>query len=610
MNAFATRRDFLRTLGLGAASLVTRAAWAADRPRPNFLFLFTDDQRFSALGALNNPHVRTPHIDRLTRRGVTFTHAFIQGSTSGAVCICSRAMLISGRSLFRSPYRPSLGDGLALWPETFRQAGYQTFGTGKWHNGRDAFARSFTHGGKIFFGGMCNHLKVPVFDFDPSGQYPKSKRYTGDKFSSELFSDAAIDFLNEQKPGKPFFAYVSFTAPHDPRMAPKEFADAYPPAKIPIPPNFLPEHPFDNGELRIRDEKLAPWPRTPEIVREHIAAYYAMISHTDAQIGRVLKALHDNGLADNTIVIFAGDNGLALGQHGLMGKQNLYDHSVRVPLVLAGPGLARGQRIDALCYLHDLFPTTCELAGLRVPDTVESASLAPLLAGTTRQGRDSVFGAYRHLQRMVRTPRWKLVRYPYANKTQLFDMQADPWETKDLSADPQQAARIAELNAQLKRWQQRVGDKLDLEHPPERGAGSSYRPGIPVKPDQAGAFVLTPNAAKLSGALCYQPKRNNLGAWFNYRDCPEWRLVGVKAGTYEVEFAYGSVNPGVPYSVVVGEAQLAGKTLHTGGMKTYQAFRLGTVDLPAGDTTVVVRPGKFTRPIMNFRLLTLRPVGE
>ena len=262
--------------------------------------------------------------------------------------------------------------------------------------------------------------------------------------------------------------YVSYTAPHDPRMAPKACTDLYPPEKIELPPNFLPVHPFDNGELRIRDEMLAPFPRTPEAVRQHLAAYYAMITHVDAQIGRVLDALAAAGHADDTIVVFAGDNGLAVGQHGLMGKQNLYDHSVRVPLVFRGPGVPKGAACDALTYLHDVFPTTCDLAGLTVPESVESVSLAPLIAGRAKAVRDSVFAAYTSVQRMVRDERWKLIRYPYAARTQLFDLQADPWETKDLSAEPGQAGQIARLNKLLKQWQRRTGDRLDVDNPPKR----------------------------------------------------------------------------------------------------------------------------------------------
>ena len=435
---------------------------------PNVLFLFTDDQRFNALRAMDNPEIETPNMDRLARNGVMFTHAHIMGAMCGAVCMPSRAMLMSGRTLFHIQGRGEhIPPEHVTMPELLKRQGYVTFGTGKWHNGKPAYARSFTHGGNIFFGGMSNHLKVPIHDFDPTGAYPKETRHVGKKFSSELFSDTAIGFLKQHKGDQPFFAYVSYTAPHDPRMAPDPYPGMYPPEKIQLPENFMPEHPFDNGEMKIRDEKLAPWLRTPEVIREHIAAYYAMITHLDAHIGRILEALEETGHADNTIIIFAGDNGLAVGQHGLMGKQNLYEHSARVPLVLCGPGLPKGKRCDALCYLHDVFPTICELLGIPIPPSVESQSLVPLIAGRESALRDSVFGAYRHIQRMVRTDRWKLILYNVngVQTTQLFDEQNDPWELSNLADDPGQADRVKELRALLRDWMKKLDDPCDIDRP-------------------------------------------------------------------------------------------------------------------------------------------------
>jgi arylsulfatase A-like enzyme len=456
------RRQALRLLGGAAGAAIPMRAAA----RPNILFLFSDDQRFSALHALSNPEVRTPNLDRLIANGTAFTHACIMGGTIGAVCAPSRAMLMTGQSLFHVDASIVTPKGVPesskkpfdLFPEVLRKAGYTTFSTGKWHNGPKLFARAFSAGENIFFGGMSDHDKVPVQDFDPTGAYPPARRHIGKQFSSELFTDSAIRFLRAQKPGDPFCAYVAYTAPHDPRMAPKEYADLYDPAKISLPKNFLPEHPFDNGEMKVRDEGLAPWPRTPEVVRQHIAAYYAMITHLDAQIGRVLKTLEETGHARNTIVIFASDNGLAVGQHGLFGKQNLYDHSMRVPLVIGGPGLPKGKRADTLCYLLDLFPTICDLTGLPTPATVEGKSLKPALVDSKARVRDSVFFAYRTFQRAVRTERWKLIRYNVGGKqtTQLFDIQADPWETRNLAE--REPARVRELNALLQDWMRRTDD--------------------------------------------------------------------------------------------------------------------------------------------------------
>jgi len=217
--------------------------------------------------------------------------------------------------------------------------------------------------------------------------------------------------------------------------------------------------------MKVRDEMLAPHPRTPAVVREHLAAYYAMITHVDHHMGRVLAALEESGHADNTIVVFAADNGLAVGQHGLFGKQNLYDHSVRVPLVMGGPGLPRGARCDSLCYLLDIFPTLCNLTELPVPATVEGRSLMPALRNAKAQIRDSVFLAYRHFQRGVRTDAWKLIKYNVGGKqtTQLFDLRADPGEMKNLAEA--QPARVRELTGLLKKWMRETEDDLDLDKP-------------------------------------------------------------------------------------------------------------------------------------------------
>jgi arylsulfatase A-like enzyme len=326
----------------------------------------------------------------------------------------------------------------------------------------EAYARGFTQGASIFFGGMSNHLQVPVHDFDPSGRYPKDASHIGAKFSSELFSDAAIEFLRGYAGDAPFFMYVSYTAPHDPRMAPQQYADMYKPDAIPVPESFMPEHPFDNGEMSIRDEKLAPRPRTPEVVREHIAAYYAMITHLDAQMGRVLQALEETGRADDTIVIFSGDNGLAVGRHGLLGKQNLYEHSLRVPLVLSGPGIFRGERRDGLCYLHDLSPTVYELASIPVPESVESTSLVPLITGKRPRLRNTLFGAYKDIQRMVRDDQYKLIEYSVkgTRTTQLFDLAVDPSELNNLAGDTHYAAHVARLRRELAQWQKQEDDPL------------------------------------------------------------------------------------------------------------------------------------------------------
>ena len=449
------------------ALLAAPALRPAQAKRPNILFLFADDQSYATLHAVNNPEVRTPNMDKLIRRGTLFTRAGIMGGTVGAVCAPSRAMLMTGQTLFhvdQSIVRPKAGARpFTMFPEQLKAEGYETFLTGKWHNGESLVNRAFSTGANIFFGGMADHLATPVSPYDATGKYDKSLRATGAKFSTELFSDSAIAFIQNAKRDKPWLCYVAYTSPHDPRMAPQPYADQYPPAQIKVPENFAPEHPFDNGEMKVRDEALAPWPRTPRIVQEHRAAYYAMITHLDAQIGRVLEALEASGQASNTIVVFAADNGLAVGQHGLFGKQNMYEHSMRVPLVIGGPGLPQGKRSEALVYLLDLYPTLCDLTGTKADATVEGKSLAPILRGRQTKVRDSMFHAYRHFQRAVKDDRWKLILHNVSGKltTQLFDLRTDPLERKNLAdAEPSRVRTLTEL---MKKWMKETDDPANLD---------------------------------------------------------------------------------------------------------------------------------------------------
>ena len=237
---------------------------------PNFLFLIADDHRHNAIGSLGNPAVHTPTLDALAAAGTALTSTYIMGSTSNAVCMPSRAMLLTGRSLFRV-FAPN-PDGVSTYPmdpeiptfpQLLRTSGYRTYGVGKWHNERELFARSFDAGGSIFFGGMSDHDAVPLHDFDPGGVYPPEAMAVGDGFSTEIFVDTAIRLLHEHPADQPFCMYTAFTSPHDPRTPPPEFAAKYPPADIELPPNFARMHPFDNGHLHGRDESLAAHPRDP-----------------------------------------------------------------------------------------------------------------------------------------------------------------------------------------------------------------------------------------------------------------------------------------------------------------------------------------------------------
>ena len=467
---------FIRPIGLFLTAMLALASCEAPEEAPlNVLVLYTDDQRYNTIAALGNDEIHTPNLDRLVQMGTTFTHAHTMGGQHGALCAPSRSMLMTGRPLFRLLEK---GDRIPAYhfmmPEAFVAAGYTTFATGKWHNDKDSFARAFQQGDNIFFGGMHwpregGHESPLLHEFDSTGVYPTDDRHPVEGFSSNLYADAAIRFLSSvQQSAAPFFAYVSFTSPHDPRTPPPPFDSLYAPASISLPPNYLPEHPFDNGELRVRDENLREHPRTEAIAREELALYYGMISELDAQIGRIVDALRANGQLDNTLVVMAGDNGLAVGSHGLLGKQNLYEHSMRVPMILAGPGVPADERRDALVYVFDLFPTIASLAGLATPPTVEGMDLQPLMADADLPGREAAFYAYRNEQRGVRTAAgWKYLQYEVAGvrTEQLFDLNHDPFETINLAGRADMGTTLETMRTLLIEQSRLWSDPLDLSAP-------------------------------------------------------------------------------------------------------------------------------------------------
>ena len=454
-------------------TLLTPQSRAGDEPKkkPNVVFILADDMRRDAIAGMGNANIATPNLDKLMKRGTTFTRAYIQGSLSGAVCMPSRQMIHTGRSFLKTPLDMK---GRITLGELLRRAGYATFAIGKWHNGPDSWLRSFEAGNMILFDGMADHFNVPFQT--PTGDDKFKRVDAKGKHSSEVIADAAIDYLKRraearklpkspetsevlQTAGRPFFLYVAFTAPHDPRDAPEKYREVYYKKKPPIPTNFLPQHPFDNGEVTGRDEVLAPWPRTEAVIQDQLAEYYALIMHMDEQIGRLLEALEASGEMDNTIIIFAADNGLALGSHGLVGKQSVYEHSVGVPLMFAGPGVPKNQKRDAMVYLLDIFPTVCEMTGVEMPNDLDGISLKKVIAGQQPGVRESLYFNYKHLQRSVREDRWKLIVYPQINHQQLFDLKNDPDEIHDLSGKAEHAKRIVELKSLLLKWEKNLGLK-------------------------------------------------------------------------------------------------------------------------------------------------------
>ncbi|NLX97871.1 MAG: sulfatase-like hydrolase/transferase, partial [Rhodopirellula sp.] len=283
------------------AATVARAA-----EQPNIVLIYSDDQCFETVHALGHPVVETPNLDRLVEDGITFTHAYNQGSWTGAVCIASRTMLNTGRFLWKAARLDKEKQvererqAGRFWSEHMKAAGYATYMTGKWHVKADAQkAFDFQVHERP---GMPNQTDAgyhrPV-EGQPDPWSPWDTKFEGywkdGKHWSEVLGDDSLEFLKHSKGhDQPFFMYLAFNAPHDPRQSPKEFVEKYPLDKIDLPVNFLPEYPYNEAMQAgrtLRDEMLAPFPRTPYAVKVNRQEYYAIITHMDAQIGRILDAI-------------------------------------------------------------------------------------------------------------------------------------------------------------------------------------------------------------------------------------------------------------------------------------------------------------------------------
>ncbi len=454
--------------------LLCSVASAAERP--NILLLVSDDQRPDTICALGNEVIQTPNLDELVRCGTTFTRA----TCAHPLCYPSRAELLTGCTGFRNGTysQLKLNDGVPLLPRVLAATGYRTCYVGKWHTAGRPSTVGYNETDGLYAGGRAGEGPYADFRGRPATGYRGWQFQTdaGERFPEQgigltpnisgLMADAAIRLI-ETKSEQPFFIHVNFAVPHDPRLWPPGYEKMYDAAKLSLPANFRPEHPFDHGNARGRDEVLLPFPRSEGDVRQELACYYAVISHLDEQVGRILKALGAAGKRDNTIVVFTSDHGLALGSHGLVGKQNMYEHTINVPLVIAGPGVPAGQKRSAQCYLRDLFPTLCEVAGIAVPK-MDGRSLTPAFRGEKAEVHPFIVGYFQDSQRMIREGDWKLVWYPNIDRRQLFHVARDPLELDDRIGDREQQDRVFNLHKKLTDWLAAQRDPL-LAPPPEPG---------------------------------------------------------------------------------------------------------------------------------------------
>ncbi len=405
--------------------------------RPNVLLLMADDWRADCLGAAGHPMVKTPNLDALAKRGMQFEAAYCLGSNSGAVCRPSRNMFLSGRAYFRwrGPDAPAEDSS---FPAVLKAGWYETWHCGKRGNSAVPIQAQFEH-----------------------NQYINEDLARRSGQPGHEITEQALKFLAQRDAQRPFFMYLGYETPHDPRVPTTADAADYAQRDIPLPKNFLPQHPFNNGEMTVRDEQLLPWPRPEAALRDELRAYYGAMTGLDREIGWLLADLAKRGELDRTIVIFSSDHGLSMGSHGLLGKQNLYEEGMRVPLIFAGPKIPAG-KTAALAYLLDLLPTVCGLTGLQVPKGLDGADLTPVILGKQKQVRESLFTAYRNVQRAVRDEHYKLIIYPQINRTQLFDLQNDPDELHDLASDLATKPIQERLLGFMNDWQQRFGDTQPL----------------------------------------------------------------------------------------------------------------------------------------------------
>ncbi len=494
---------------IGAVSTLPMALNAATPTKPNVVLIYTDDHRYSGVHACAGEDVITPNLDKLAAEGVLFTNAYLQGAFVGATSVASRAMLLTGRNLFDiNAMGHMIPKDHTTIGESFMAAGYHAHHVGKWHQDHKSLSRSYNTGSRVVGtpAYLVDQFRMPFVDWNSEGKLLRSDCYlleydkkgkvikrpladtdkggpTADEnhapHVSEVLADDAIAYIKGYDKEKPMYMYFALPCPHDPRQAPKKYRDMYPNDKITLPPSYMDLHPFDNGHQILRDEELAPFPRTEEIAKQHLGDYYAIITHLDEQIGRVIAQLKKSGMYDNTIIVMAGDSGLAVGCHGLIGKQNVYNEDgTHIPFILSGGALDksfRGRREEALCYVHDIMPTILDVAGVNAPKSVTGKSLKPVLEGKKKSINNYIYNAYYQFQRAYIKDDFKLIEYVKADGydkqqgnyvagsrvTQLFNLKDDPWECHNLAYLPQHKERLVKMRQEMRQAAMELGDYAD-----------------------------------------------------------------------------------------------------------------------------------------------------
>lgn len=444
---------------VNAAVVSTLVAAEPIVSRPNVLLICVDDLKPVA-GCYGDSVAHTPNIDKLAQRGVLFEAAYC----NQAVCSPSRNALMTGlrpQTLgiydLATHFRLAAPDAVTVAAH-FREHGYQTHGLGKiLHTGHgnkeDAASWSEPH-----WRPKAGEYQLAESTADrrdskngPRGTATESADVDDDVYGDGQIAIEAVQRIHNaaKKSDEPFFLAVGFLKPHLPFVAPKKYWDLYDPAKLPMPqileppkdaPSYAPQF---GGELRAYSDMPQQGPISSEDTRKLIHGYYAATSYTDAQIGKVLTALDKSGLAENTIIVLWGDHGWHLGDHGMWCKHTNYEQAARIPMIVASPGCAAGQKTASLVETVDIYPTLCELATLPVPSGLDGTSFAGILKSPETRTRESVIHAYPRsgrIGRAIRTSRYRMVEWknPGAGtetaEYELYDYQIDPLETRNLAA--------------------------------------------------------------------------------------------------------------------------------------------------------------------------------
>lgn len=467
---------FLALIGCSGLSGIAQAPVPQRPARPNVLFLISDDLN-TALSGFGHPQCKTPCLDQLAERGVRFGNMHCQYP----VCGSSRASIMSGlypytnRTLAnKGTLRGSMPDVVTL-PQLFRQHGYLAARVSKiYHMNIPANILSGTtsHDDPLSWDEAIN-IKGPEHEApgeaaqwspkDKSGQTFRSVSATGgdSDHADGMAADRAIELLSQLK-DEPFFLAVGFVRPHVPLVAPASYYDRY--DRREMRPPEVPSNDLDDVPEVIRDykENASRYGITPELHKGLLQAYYASVSYMDAQAGRVLQALEDNGLTDNTIVVFTSDHGYLLGQHHKFQKQHLFEESTRVPFIVSVPWLdsQHGNESGKITELVDLYPTLAELAALPAPKELQGTSLLPLLNDSNASGwpKQEAFTVSRQGGESLRTDHWRFTHWGFGEDgLELYDLKNDPGEFTNLAANPEYAATLRQLQQRLEKKRQQAG---------------------------------------------------------------------------------------------------------------------------------------------------------